>query len=93
MQVVLHKISSEGTIVQEARPGFTSRPRNTLSMVDFEELYSESSNKIMNDFVNYNANGSGWILSRVQLISVHIDCYLPFSIYDDSADTDDEETY
>ena len=93
MQVVLHKISSEGLIAQEARPGFTSRPRNTLSMVDFEELYSESSNKIINDFVKYNANGSGWILSRVELISVHIHCYSPFSTNDDTEDTDNEETY
>ena len=93
MQVVLHKISSEGLIAQEARPGFTSRPRNTLSMVDFEELYSESSNKIINDFVKYNANGSGWILSRVELISVHIHCYSPFSSNNDTEDTDNEETY
>ena len=83
----------EGEILQEARPGFTSNPRNTLSMVDFEELYAESSNKIMNDFVKYNANGSGWILSRVQLISVHIHCYSPFNVNDDTNDTDDEDTY
>jgi len=93
MQVVLHKISSEGIITQEASPGFTSRPTNTLSMVDFEELYLESSNKIMNDFDNYNANGSGWILSRVQLISVHIHCYSPFSTNGDTEDTDNEESY
>ena len=93
MQVVLHKLNSEGEILQEARPGFTSNPRNALTMIDFEELYAESSNKIMNDFVKYNANGSGWILSRVQLISVHIHCYSPFSVNDDTNDTDDEETY
>ena len=93
MQVELHKITSEGAIVQEARPGFTSRPRNTLSMVDFEELYSESSNKIMKDFDNYNANGSGWIFSRVQYISIHIHCYSPFSTNDDTEDTDNEESY
>ena len=52
MQVVLHKISSQGVIAQEARAGFTSGPRNTLSMVDFEELYAESSNKIMHGCVN-----------------------------------------
>jgi hypothetical protein len=61
-------------------------------MIDFEELYAESSHKIMNDFVNYIANGSGWILSRVQLISVHIHCYSSFSV-NDTSDTDDEETY
>ena len=90
MQVVLHKMNSEGVILQEARPGFTSNPRNSLSMIDFEELNAESSNKIMNDFVRYNANGSGWILSIVQLISVHIYCYSPFSTNDNIDDTDDD---
>ena len=90
MQVVLHKMNSEGVILQEARPGFTSNPRNSLSMIDFEELYAESSNKIINDFVRYNANGSGWILSRVQLISVHIHCYSPFSTNDNIDDKDDD---
>ena len=84
-------MNNEGVISQEARPGFTSNPRNSLSMIDFEELYAESSNKIMNDFVRYNANGSGWILSRVQLISVHIHCYSPFSTNDKIVDTDDDK--
>ena len=44
----------------------------TLNMWNFDELYNECSEKIMKNFVEFNANGSGWILSRVRLISVHM---------------------
>ena len=41
-------------------------------MWTFDELYNECSEKIMKDFVEFNANGSGWILSKVRLIFVHM---------------------
>ena len=95
MQVIFHKKNMEGEIMQTASPGFTSNPQTTLSMYDFDKLYAESSEKIMNDFVEFNANGSGWILDRVQLMSVHINHYSPIAVNDDydTEDTDEEENY
>ena len=71
-EIIMHKIDKEGRIADEIDPGFTSNMKTTLHMWNFDELYNECSEKIMKDFVEFNANGSGWILSRVSLISVHM---------------------
>ena len=92
MEIIMHKRDKEGNIVQEADPGFTSNTNTSLHMWNFDELYNECSEKIMNDFVQFNANGSGWILSRVRLISVHMHA-IPGINVDDSElpeDSDDE---
>ena len=68
----MHKMDKEGRRTDEIDPGFTSNMKTTLHMWNFDELYNECSEKIMKDFVEFNANGSGWILSRVRLISVHM---------------------
>ena len=44
--------------------------------------------KIMNDFIEFNANGSGWILERVENLSINIARYQPTTTYSD--DSDDE---
>ena len=49
-------------------------------MRNFEYLYKESFDKIINDFTEFNANGSGWILDRVELISVNIARYQPIHL-------------
>ena len=72
MEIIMHKIDKEGKITNEIDPGFSSNMKTTLHMWNFDELYNECSEKIMKNFVEFNANGSGWILSRVRLISVHM---------------------
>ena len=44
--------------------------------------------KIMKDFVEFNANGSGWILSRVRLISVHMHLIPGINLDDVDNDSD-----
>ena len=47
--------------------------------------------KIMKDFVEFNANGSGWILSRVRLISIHMHLIPGINLDDvENSDIDDE---
>ena len=41
-------------------------------MVRYITLNTECISKIMNDFVEFNANGSGWILDRVAFTSIHM---------------------
>ena len=86
MQVKMYKESGETR--QEASPGFTSNPKTTLSLWNFEDLYKSSFDKILNDFIEFNANGSGWILERVENLSINIAGYQPIATYSD--DSDDE---
>ena len=56
---------------------FLSNTTISLTMNDFEELYTECITKIMNDFTEFNANGSGWVLDRVAFTSIHMYNYQP----------------
>ena len=89
-EIIMHKIDKEGRIADEIDPGFTSNMKTTLHMWNFDELYNECSEKIMKDFVEFNANGSGWILSRVRLISVHMHL-IPGINMDDIEDSNESE--
>ena len=40
--------------------------------MNFETSYKEAGAKIIQDFVEFNQNGSGWILERVENISINI---------------------
>ena len=40
----------------------------------------------MNDFIEFNANGSGWILERVENLSINIARYQPTATYSDDSD-------
>ena len=61
-------------------------------MWNFEYLYKESSNKIINEFTEFNANGSKWILERVELISVNIAGYQPIHLnYVEKQEQEDED--
>ena len=81
---------NEERITDEIDPGFTSNMKTTVHMWNFDELYNECSEKIMKDFVEFNANGSGWILSRVSLISVHMHL-IPGINMDDIEDSNESE--
>ena len=75
--MILYKLDSDGNVISKAVPGFSSNTNISLTMNDFEEIYTECISKIMNDFVEFNANGSGWILDRVTLTSIHMCNYRP----------------
>ena len=77
IKVNLYKLDKDGNMISKAAPGFSSNTNISLTMNDFEELYTECTNKIMNDFAEFNANGSGWILDRVALTSIHMYNYQP----------------
>ena len=92
MQVKMYKPSINVEEAQEASPGFTSNPKITGGMWNFEYLYKESFDKIINDFTAFNANESGWILKRVELISVNIARYQPIHLnYVEKQEQEDED--
>ena len=57
-QLFMHKMDKEGKITDTIDPGFSSNMKTTLHMWNFDELYNECCEKIMKDFVEFNANGS-----------------------------------
>ena len=77
VKVTMHKLDRDGDIIQVATPGFTTSPRVQESMWNFGQNYNNASGKIMEDFVAFNQNGSGWILQSVNNISVNIAGYGP----------------
>ena len=70
-----NKYDKDGNKLQEADPGFTTKTKFIVKMWDFDSLYTTHQEKIVKDFVEFNADGSGWILARVNSISLHIDKY------------------
>ena len=91
MEIIMHKMDKEGKMTDEVVPGFTSNMKTTLHMWNFDELYNECSEKIMKNFVEFNANGSGWILSRVRLISVHMHLIPGINVDGNSEDSNESE--
>ena len=89
MQVKMYKPSINLQETQEASLGFTSNPKISGEMWNFEDLYKESFNAIINDCKEFNANGPGWILEQVELISVHIARYQP--IYSNPTEQNEED--
>merc|ERR1711947_1883 len=75
--VNLYKLDKDSNMISKAAPGFSSNTNISISMNDFEDLYTECKNKIMNDLAEFNANGSGWILDRVALTSIDFCNYQP----------------
>ena len=76
--VNLYKLDKDSNMISKAAPGFFSNTTISITMGNFEDLYTECKNKIMNDFAEFNANGSGWILDRVALTSIHMCNYQSF---------------
>ena len=92
MQVKMYKPSINVEEAQEASPGFTSNPKITGGMWNFEYLYKEAFDKIINDFTEFNAYASKWILERVELISVNIAGYQPIHLsYVEKQEQEDED--
>ena len=75
--VNLYKLDKYGNMISKAAPGFSSNTNISITIHDFEELYTECIRKIMYDFVEFNANESGWILDRVAFTSIHMYNYQP----------------
>ena len=64
MQVKLYKLDKDGTKI-ESEPHFHGKCRIMLPESQFENLYLESANNIMEAFAAYLRQGSGWILDHV----------------------------
>ena len=77
MKVIMKKMdyTDDGKQVGQIDPGFTSRPVITAMMYNFDEGYNAAREKIEKNFVEFCKNGSGYILDRVALVSVHIAGY------------------
>ena len=71
MKVIMVKMDGSG----EIDPGFTSRPRITPMMSNFDEGYKIARQKIDKNIEEFLRNGSGYIVDRVDLVSVHIAGY------------------
>ena len=76
-KVTMHKLDRDDDIQEVETPGFTTSPRIQESMWNFDQNYNNASEKIMEDFVAFNQNVSGWILQSVNNISVNIAGYGP----------------
>ena len=72
MKVTMIKIDKDGNMYEEAQTGFTSNPNILSTLMNFDLVYNEHQEKIVNDFVVFNANGSGWILARVNSVSLQM---------------------
>ena len=60
----------------------------------FYVVYNEHHDQIVNNFVEFNGNGSGWILNRESSLSLHMMQYSrPTSPSSDIEDDDDDASY
>ena len=77
MKVIMKKMdyTDDGRQVGQIDPGFTSHPKITAVMYSFDEGYNAARQKIEKNFIEFLRNGSGYILDRVALVSVHIAGY------------------
>ena len=92
--VKLIKMDKDGDIIDDASPGFSGTTNTTLNLWNFEDSYDKSVQKIMNNYIEFNANGSGWILERVENLSINIARYQATTTpSDDSDDESDIEDY
>ena len=72
MKVKMFKSDKAGNKIDEVHAGFTSKTAISATMLNFDSVYKEHQEKIVNDFVAFNANGSGWVLDRVSEICLHM---------------------
>ena len=77
MKVIMKKMdyTDDGKQIGQIDPGFTSNHRMTAMMFNFDDGYNTAREKIEKNFLEFCANGSGWIFDRVDLVSVHIAGY------------------
>jgi len=87
IKVSMHKYDKDGNMYEEAHPEFKSNPNISSILMNFDLVYNEHHDKIVNDFVAFNANGSGWILNRVNSASLHM---MQYSTGEATADYDSD---
>ena len=91
MKVKMVKTDKDGEKYEEAYPGFTSNHKISGTLLNFDSEYSTNQEKIVNDFVEFNANGSGWILERVNSVSLHMVQYTTGRATTTTTSTDDSD--
>ena len=64
MKIRMSKVDQEGESI-ETDAGFNGGTRHLLGEHDIDEFYDESRNNILEDFSDFNENGSGWTFERV----------------------------
>ena len=64
MKIRMSKVDQDGESI-ETDAGFNGGTRHLLGEHDIDEFYDESRNNILEDFSDFNENGSGWIFERV----------------------------
>ena len=57
-KVKMFKMDKDGNKYDEVHAGFTSKPAISATMLNFDSLYKDHQEKIVNDFVAFKANGS-----------------------------------
>ena len=73
--VVLHvnliKYNSEGELFK-ASPHFYSSTKTCLELNEFEELYGQGNDKLNKLFVDFQANGSFWIIESIEKLQLEL---------------------
>ena len=91
MKVKMVKTDKDGEKYEEAYPGFTSNHKISGTLMNFDSEYSTNQEKIVNDFIEFNANGSRWILERVNSVSLHMVQYTTGRATTTTTSTDDSD--
>ena len=76
IQVTMYRVDKDGN-KEEVSQMFYGGPRVILRENQYDEAFDESVKKIWLDFDAWMANGSGWILDRVQNIYLNTSVYEP----------------
>ena len=90
MKVTMIKTDTDGDQCEVAQPTFTSNPNISATLLNFDSVYTTNQEKIVNDLVAFNANESGWILQRVNSVSLHMVQYTTEQATTTTDDSDDE---
>ena len=76
VQTDMEKMTSDGDI-EERSPYFRSSMRRMSHMSEFDELLDEANATILEKFGEWISEGSGWVLQRVDSITIKIAKYSP----------------
>ena len=72
----MEKVDKDGN-VQEASPYFTSGTRRLIDMGDYDYLCEKAISKILKRLEEWVPEGSGWIMKRINSITLKIARYHP----------------
>ena len=79
MNCEIKQTNSEGETVRN-NPSFNSEMRNVLHINDYDDIYDEATNKIMESMGKFLQNGSGWHFERVLKFNVIVMEYHPIRV-------------